>query len=197
MNAGPIFDRVYVALKAQVMAGRWGPGTHLEPSAIGEELGASITPVRDALHRLVGERLIEAPRHDGFWIATLTETQLRSLYAWQGELLSWALRRARPFPVPLDDTSPEMWVGAVALGSGLPELAYAIRNIGERLAAFREPERAVLSGVTEEGGVLASCCARQDMDGLRRAFAAYHRRRQRAAPAILAARHAQSNPPPL
>ena len=65
MSPGPIFERVYLALKAQVTSGAFAPGDRLEPAALGEALNASITPVRDALHRLVGERIVEAPRNEG------------------------------------------------------------------------------------------------------------------------------------
>ena len=77
------------------MHGRFAPGEHLEPVAIGRELNASITPVRDVLHRLVGERLVEAPRHDGFRMPSPTEAELRSLYGWNSELIDIGLRRLR------------------------------------------------------------------------------------------------------
>ena len=107
MSPGPTFDRVYFALKEQLMTGRFAPGDHLEPSLIGDELHSSITPVRDALHRLVGERLVEAPRNDGFRVPMVTEFALRQMYAWQADLMrtrggaaAWgaaADRRGLPF----------------------------------------------------------------------------------------------------
>ena len=96
MSPGPTFDRVYLALKEQVAAGSFAPGDHLEPAVIGEDLNASITPVRDALHRLVGERIVEAPRNDGFRVPAPTEAELRDLYGWNRDLLDLALRKRSP-----------------------------------------------------------------------------------------------------
>jgi DNA-binding GntR family transcriptional regulator len=93
VSPGPTFDRVYLALKEQLISGRFAPGDHLEPTTIGEELNASITPVRDALHRLVGERMVEAPRNDGFRVPAPTEAELRDLYGWNCRLLELALGR--------------------------------------------------------------------------------------------------------
>lgn len=194
MNPGPVFDRVYASLKDQLMTGRWPPGAHLEPSAIGDDLAASITPVRDALHRLVGERLVEAPRNDGFCVASLTETQLRGLYGWQGDLLAWAIRRARRAPVLPAEVSSGALFAAAAQACASLELEFAIRSIAERLAPFRIAEAEVLKGVSEELESIAALLGQDDRTGLRRTFAAYHRRRQRAAPAILEARHGSLDP---
>ena len=65
MSPGPTFDRVYFALKEQLTSGRHPPGAHLEPSVLGDELCSSITPIRDALHRLVGEKQQEGADRRG------------------------------------------------------------------------------------------------------------------------------------
>src|SRR5690349_24957565 len=89
------FERVYAAIKQRLRDGAYRPGTRLEPAALSDELNASVTPVRDALHRLTGERLVEAPRHEGFRAPMMTETLLRQLYAWHLDLLLLAVMRHR------------------------------------------------------------------------------------------------------
>src|SRR5256885_13578516 len=87
------FDRVYAAIRQRLREGLYRPGDRLEPALLSDELNASVTPVRDALHRLTGERLVDAPRHEGFRVPMMTETLLRYLYAWHLDLLLLALTR--------------------------------------------------------------------------------------------------------
>ena len=138
MSPGPTFDRVYFALKEQLTSGRHPPGAHLEPSVLGDELCSSITPIRDALHRLVGERLVEAPRNDGFRAPMITELGLRQLYGWQADLLRLALARHRSSLLERVDRSeglPEAGFSSAAdllldfaRSSDNPELLAALAN---------------------------------------------------------------------
>lgn len=200
MSPGPIFDRVYAGLKQLLLAGRWAPGTHLEPGALADDLSASITPVRDALHRLLGERLIEAPRHDGFWVPQISEAQLRELYDWNGELLSLSLRR-RGTPWPGGDMPSQAFDEAAALFEVIaqaaqnPEIENAVASTNDRLAPFRTAEARVFDDTAGELASLALGFRESDAAGLRRALAVYHRRRQRAAPMILAELRRQAEPP--
>ena len=102
MSPGPTFERLYTELKRQLRAGTRPPGTPLEPTAIGDELGTSFTPVRDALHRLVGEGLVENPKHNGFAVPHPTEQALRELYAWSGEMLAFCLGKGKGAITPFD-----------------------------------------------------------------------------------------------
>lgn len=198
MSPGPIFDRVYAALKAQLLGGRWAPGTHLEPASLGEDLNASVTPVRDALHRLIGERLIETPRHDGFWVPLVSEAELRELYGWNGELLALAVRR-RKIAFPDRGAQQDTAVDAASLFRTIARAAQsnaleqAIASSNDRLAALRLAECWVFDNLSDELESLARRVREDDLRGLRREMAAYHRRRQRAASPILAALRRESD----
>lgn len=194
MSPGPTFDRVYLALKEQLASGRFAPGDPLEPAHLGEELFASITPVRDALHRLVGERLVEAPRGDGFRSPRLTEFALRHLYAWNSDMLLLVLRAAR-VPKAADqelaaqpEAAAELFERMSRL-SGNPEHGVAIIGISNRLGPARRAEADILGDLHEEVAALRHCLDRYDIPELRRATLSYHRRRQRASPQILEAMH--------
>lgn len=197
MSPGPTFDRVYLTLKEQLTSGRHAPGDHLEPSQLGAELNASITPVRDALHRLVGERMVEAPRNDGFRVPAPTEAELRDLYGWRRSLLELALRSSVPHAPAASwrtDEAGEVSLAteadlfrAVARRSGSPEHEAALDNLNDRLASLRVAEVRILGNTETELGILRAAWRRGDMSELRRGLVAYHRRRQRAAPDILLA----------
>ena len=203
VSPGPTFDRVYLALKEQLTSGRFAPGDHLEPAVLGEELNASITPVRDALHRLVGERMVEAPRHDGFRVPAPTEAELRDLYGWNRDLLELGLRARRPprarIVPPLAEPRPvseEVAAAAavffvrIARRSGNPEHESAIENLNDRLRALRLVEERLFEDSAEEFRALRTTWEEGDFAELRRCIAAYHRRRQRCVPEILIASRA-------
>lgn len=197
MSPGPTFDRVYLALKQQVREGRYPPGTQLEPRVLTEELSSSITPIRDALHRLVGERLVEAPRNDGFRIPPVSEFVLRELYAWQAELLRLALAHSpaeqqddapRPGSVAEIDSAEEIFL-EIGRRSGYYELLSALANVCDRLAAMRNLEQRFVPEMAEETGTLLRLLEERDTASLRSAITSYQRRRDRAVPQLVAALH--------
>jgi DNA-binding GntR family transcriptional regulator len=80
------------------MSGELRPGTTVRPETIGETLGISATPVREALQVLRVEGfLIVVPRH-GFVVAPLTGQDIRELFQAQaliaGELAARAAKEA-------------------------------------------------------------------------------------------------------
>lgn len=192
MSPGPTFDRVYLALKEQLTSGRFAPGDHLEPAALGEELNASITPVRDALHRLVGERIVEAPRNDGFRVPAPLEAEVRELYGWNCQLLELAIRSGgaraaaaaggRAQADPADAADLFRRISRLAANA---EHEAAIENLNDRLAALRTAEGRIFGDIGEELSALRRALETPDLAELRRKVVAYHRRRQRSVPEIL------------
>lgn len=196
MSPGPTFDRVYLALKEQLTSGRHPPGAHLEPSVLGEELCSSITPIRDALHRLVGERLVEAPRNDGFRAPMITELGLRHLYGWQADLLRLALARHRPSPHEEGDRFEEQSEAGFSSAANLfldfarasdnPELLAALANACDRLAPATMLEERFLPDLEEEFETFQSLWKARDTGRLKAVVTAYQRRRDRAVPQLVA-----------
>lgn len=184
------FERVYAALKQQLRAGAFRPGDRLEPAALSGDLLASVTPIRDALHRLTGERLVDAPPHEGFRVPLPSETMIRHLYAWHLDLLLLALARqshvrgdaaATAEPARLDSV-----LTSLAARSGNPEHVSALRNIRDRLGPFERFEARLLDDLQPEIDAIAAAFAAGDFKALRRHLVAYHRRRNRLVPELLA-----------
>jgi hypothetical protein len=196
MSPGPTFERVYQSLKEQLRSGRYPPGTHLEPRALTDELCSSITPIRDALHRLVGERIVEAPRNDGFRAPILTELALRELYGWQADLVRMAVARGRTkrsvSPEPTGQmfriaaTSAADLFLAVGAASGDTELATALTNCWERLGPVTMLEKRFITDLGEELEELRMLSSSMPQS-VRPAIASYVRRRNRAVPQLVAA----------
>ncbi len=56
---GALWDRVYAALESALLSGRYVPGKRLVLREVADELGVSLTPVRDAVNRLVAEKVLD------------------------------------------------------------------------------------------------------------------------------------------
>jgi DNA-binding GntR family transcriptional regulator len=187
------FERVYGAIRERLRNGLYRPGSRLEPAVLSEELNASVTPVRDALHRLTGERLVEAPRHEGFRVPLITETDLRHLYSWHRDLLGIALIDHSLAPRPLDerDEDPselERQNGlffTIARLTGNPEHLLALESLADRLEPAQRLEAGLLDAVEEETEEIAAALKEGDRKRLRRALVHYHRRRARIVPELL------------
>lgn len=189
MNAAPVFDRVYGGLKQMLRDGRRSPGARLDPAALAEELAASITPVRDALYRLTGERMVDAAG-EGFQVPLLTEPDLRDLYAWNLQLLL-AAPRLVDLPVPQTEETPTSTVAerAEALFAGMARLSgnceqlAAVTALNDRLHAVRIGEEIWFGDCDEELAALAQAENRRVLLGR------YHRRRIAAVPDLLRLRY--------
>ncbi len=197
MSPGATFERVYHELKRMLAEGELPPGSPIEPALIGQRIAASITPIRDALHRLTGERLVEAPNHNGFRVPQLTEAALRDLYDWNAQLLRPATRHIRPGSgerVVSAAVAEEKDVATatanlfieIARATGSAEHVRAIQQLNDRLAPFRRLEAVVLKCLDEEYRSLVSAILAAEGPDLRRRLASYHRRRLGEVPALLA-----------
>ena len=55
----PLWDQAYAELRRALLAGRFQPGKRILLRDTAEELGISLTPVRDAVNRLIAEHVLE------------------------------------------------------------------------------------------------------------------------------------------
>jgi DNA-binding GntR family transcriptional regulator len=201
MNMSPpgTFERVYAAIKDQLRKGAFRPGERLEPAAFCDDLNASVTPIRDALHRLTGERLVETPRHEGFRVPLLTETMLRHLYGWHLDLLLLATARRHWTPVSIEGADDATALAKasqldrqnalflkLAEAGGNPEHLLALRALIERMEPYQRLEDDLLDAVQSETEAIAAAVSAGDRRALRKGLVAYHRRRARLVPDLIA-----------
>jgi len=189
------FERVYAAIKQRLREGTYKPGSRLEPAILSEELNASVTPVRDALHRLVGERLVEAPRHEGFRVPMMTETILRQLYGWHRDLLELAVMKHRAVEFvegigsdPADNPEHVRQNGlflALTRSTRNPEHAAVLEALTYRLEPVQRLEGFFLDETEAETLDIIRAIETHDRKALRKSLALYHRRRGRIVPKLL------------
>ncbi len=73
-------DQVHDWLSAQITNGALRPGTPLNELSIVEQVGASRTPVREAIRRLQHDGLVRIVRGRGAFVADVTEREVREIY---------------------------------------------------------------------------------------------------------------------
>ena len=192
------FDRVYAAIRERLREGAYRPGDRLEPALLAEELNASVTPVRDALHRLTGERMVEAPRHEGFRVPMMTETMLRHLYGWHLDLLLLAVLKHRDKGLheeiaqgggaaesPAYERQNLLFL-ALARTAGNPEHVAAVEALSHRLEPAQRLEQDFLDETEAETNGIVLALRAHDRKALRSGLVRYHRRRLRIIPELVA-----------
>ncbi|OYW48225.1 MAG: hypothetical protein B7Y36_11105 [Novosphingobium sp. 28-62-57] len=205
MSPGPIAERVYDALRIMILSRAFMPGERLDPAIISEQLCASVTPVREALHVLCGEQLVVTHRAGGFFLPTLDEPTLKDMYSFSNEVLGLALRLLRPWTiVDWDRIAERRTAYAERVADALEGVARASINtehgrvmvfLNARLHAVRMIEPCVLQGSITEVCDIERALDSGDKDQLRRLLGAYHRRRIRSSAEILRALHRPATPP--
>jgi DNA-binding GntR family transcriptional regulator len=73
-------ENVRQTLLEEIMAGHFGQGDRLYPERLAEQLGVSMTPVREALMQLAAEGFIEVVQRRGFHIRTPDPRQITNLW---------------------------------------------------------------------------------------------------------------------
>jgi DNA-binding GntR family transcriptional regulator len=121
--------RAYRALWEDIVRGRIDFGAQLRPDAIAEQLDISVTPVREALHRMERDGLILKLPYRGWFVREFTEQEVRELYEMRAALESFSVGRAcdRITGEELAWLRDHQAVGEAALRAGNME-AYRIYN---------------------------------------------------------------------
>lgn len=197
MNSGATAERVHEALKARIMGREFRPGERLDPAVLASSLAASVTPVRDALHLLTGEGLVETRTGGGFHLPLFDEPALKDCYDWSMDLLLLSIRSA--LRTPAQRVAPEAFAnGSIAnrigelfrlISARSPNSEHwrAVDRLNARLHAVRLVEPQVLADVGDEMAVFEEAALQDQRDRLRRLIPAYHRRRCAAAAVIVRA----------
>lgn len=99
-EAGAAHDRIYRALRSEIMHGELPPGTALTIRGTAERFGVSMTPVREAQRRLVAEGALSLSSSGRTTTPELSADRIEELAALRAllepELASRALPRAHP-----------------------------------------------------------------------------------------------------
>jgi len=97
-NTKSIRQKIYDHIREQLLNGEIPPYQHLIEAKIAKEIGTSRTPVREALHSLELEGLIESIPRVGYVVKPIKETEVEEICeirtAIEGVAARWALKNA-------------------------------------------------------------------------------------------------------
>lgn len=185
-------DRVYSELKRQIVGGNWRPGSVLAISQIANHAGTSVTPVRDAVQRLVGEGFVAIIGAGGFSIPKVTRRAMSDLYSWHSDLVRLAVRDAQdiagigPFPISAErdaersihyvvSLTEEMFCRLAACSPNANHSS-AILSVNERLHIMRMHEPSPKRRLREIAAIW-NALALGNKNSARTTLWSYHRRR--------------------
>jgi DNA-binding GntR family transcriptional regulator len=185
--------RVYRALKAEYLAGRFHAGEKLQIQDIADRHGSSKTPVREAACRLMGERLVEPDSSGGFRVAIATPLELVHLYTWNTHLLLGLTQRMKKSilsqtldrfsGVRIGDTPVELTTltGSIFLAfaeaTGNAEAVACIAQLNERLFYSRIAETTKVKEVARELRTMTNSAVADVHKSVHRRIESYHERR--------------------
>ncbi|MGQ3138381.1 MAG: GntR family transcriptional regulator [Sphingopyxis solisilvae] len=190
MSPAHVFEPTYEAIKRRLMTGAWPTGARIEAARVADELGVSLTPVRDSLFRLDGERMVDFTPGEGFHVHHLAETEFRDLLELHLILLLAAIATAPNggvAPVSEEQSYPDRIADlflAIAERSSNVEIVASIAAIGDRLRFSRHFDAAILGDVEAEYERLEAAVADAEPQGeVRNLLLGYHERRAHEAAA--------------
>ncbi len=181
MSPAHVLEPTYDAIKRRLVAGDWPMGFRLEATRLAGDLGVSITPVRDSLNRLAGERLVDTTPGEGFRVPTLSEEALRELLDLNLLLLTGAMTAGTADPIvptaaPVDHASATAALFlAIARVTGNGEVTAAVQALNERLHPLRQLDQKVLPDASAElADLRASLSSQQGHGRIRDLLTRYH-----------------------
>lgn len=193
-------ELLYEQVRRALQSGRYVPGQWIDPGLLAAEFNTSLTPIRLALHRLVGAGLLEDHARGGMHVPLPNEIAMRDHYDWMERLLLIACDIG-PSPLPhkaarnLEAVSPDddlvklTWhlFDAIAGATAQSSLYQAVKRTNDQLAPIRRAKQHLLEHRFEELSELIRYWHARDYPALGAALHDYHERRRQLVPCIVAA----------
>jgi DNA-binding GntR family transcriptional regulator len=137
-------NEVYERLRADILSSKLAPGSKLRFETLKEVYGVGISPLREALSRLVGKGLITTEGQRGFRVAPASTADITDIAMVRAEVEGTALRKS----IDYGDDTWEANVVAARHRLGLMEHRKSSEEISEERweARHREFHLALISG---------------------------------------------------
>lgn len=137
-------DQVAEILRERIIAGHYARGSKLKQSDLAQELGVSITPVREALHILSAEGFVQGVSHKGLLVPHVAPEQARETFELrmllERELTARALPRLDAATLAALRQSQEV-IASIAQGGTRDRLASRTENYRFHFRLYALAER--------------------------------------------------------
>jgi len=100
--ADTIVDRVKRSIREDILAGRIAPGDRLRIAELSARYGVSSIPIREALRRLEGDRLVVIESHRGAVIRAVDRKTVSDMYDVRSAIEALTVRNAAVRATPAD-----------------------------------------------------------------------------------------------
>ena len=184
-----LIEDIYTGLKHDLLSGAHLPGERLDISDIVKRFRGSKTPILLALNRLVGEGLVEARPHDGYYLPRLTTDSLRELYECDYQILTMVLDRQKASDNPPERLSTirftetdsvadteALFVAIASLGSNR-EFGKIVSSHNDRLRPLRRLKANTAFNFSAELSSFKAAWRNADLGELQALITGYHQRR--------------------
>jgi DNA-binding GntR family transcriptional regulator len=111
-------ELAYMRIRQAIVEGKYLPGQRLIEQRVGEEIGLSRTPVREAFRRLEAEGLLTSELNRGATVRDVSEVEIRDIYQLRSLLEGLVAERAAERATP--ELSEELRASAVAFEAAIP-----------------------------------------------------------------------------
>jgi hypothetical protein len=184
-------DRVYREIKSAIISSEYRMAEKLEATRLAHLHNASVTPVREALFRLMGEGLVQGAAVGGFQVQTLTQNGLKDMYIFNRDMLLMSLsQRSREthtivsksgllgdiYIAAMHDRTRRLFSAIFAFSASMKAQAVG-EHLNDCLAGVRAIEPMILNRVEEELLEMVGHIQTENFTALRNAVRAYHQRR--------------------
>lgn len=147
-------SQLYSSLRDALMEGQFEPGQRLTISSIAEQYGTSITPVREAIFRLVSERALEVRAATSVQVPLFSPTDIREVQRIRIELEGLAAYQATERATSEQIHLLEKLNDAFITAAGTDSQRASQANREFHFAIFRIAGMPILEGICENMWVL-------------------------------------------
>ena len=122
--------RVFHKLREDILNGKYKENEELREVAIGEELGVSRTPVRDAFRKLELEGLIQIVPYNGDYVTGITAKDVKDIYMIRSSLEGMCARLATQHITPeqLEELEENVYIASFHASKGHMEQMTELDN---------------------------------------------------------------------